>query len=52
MLATELITENWKKNKAMLTIQSDKGQDGGTGKTLGGPQYLILTWDKTSGRVL
>lgn len=51
MLVTELITENW-KNKAVLTIWSDKGQDGGTGKVLGGPQQLILTWDKTSGRVL
>lgn len=52
MLMTKLITENWKKNKAVLTIQSDKGQDGGAGKILGGPQQLILTWDKTSGKGL
>lgn len=36
MLVTELITEDWKKNTATLTMQNNKGCDGGTGETLGG----------------
>lgn len=35
MLVTELITEDW-KNTATLTMQNNKGCDGGTGETLGG----------------